>query len=108
MPQHSETRRLPYTPEQMFESLQRLKAWPDQTVIWCAHEYTASNARFTLSLDDRPETAAHAEAIFAARAGGEPTVPTTIGAERATNPFLRAADAGELARLRAAKDDFRG
>ena len=58
------------TPEQMFESLQRLKAWPDQTVIWCAHEYTASNARFTLSLDPRPETAAHAEAIFAARTRG--------------------------------------
>ena len=96
------------TPEQMFESLQRLKAWPDQTVIWCAHEYTASNARFTLSLDDRPETAAHAEAIFAARAGGEPTVPTTLGVEKRFNPFLTAGDAATFARRRAAKDVFAG
>ena len=81
------------TPEQMFDSLQRLKAWPDQTVIWCAHEYTASNARFTLSLDDRPETAAHAEAILAARERGEPTVPTTLGVEKRFNPFLTATDA---------------
>ena len=96
------------TPEQMFESLQRLKAWPDQTVIWCAHEYTASNARFTLSLDDRPETAAHAEAIFAARAGGEPTVPTTLGVEKRFNPFLTATDADQFTARRAAKDSFQG
>jgi len=96
------------TPEQMFDSLQRLKAWPDQTVIWCAHEYTASNARFTLSLDDRPEVAAHAEAIFAARERGEPTVPTTLGVEKRFNPFLTATDADQFAARRAAKDSFQG
>ena len=94
------------TAEQMFASLQRLKAWPDATVIWCAHEYTAANARFTLSLDDRPETAAHAQAIFAARERGEPTVLTTMGVEKRFNPFLTAADAEQFAARRAAKDAF--
>jgi len=96
------------TPEQMWASLQALAAWPEATVIWCAHEYTASNARFTLTLDDRPETRAHAEAIFAARARGEPTVPTTIGTERRFNPFLTAVDATQFAARRAAKDGFSG
>ncbi|HEY0926617.1 hydroxyacylglutathione hydrolase [Brevundimonas sp.] len=94
------------TPEQMWTSLQTLAAWPDETVIWCAHEYTASNARFTLSLDDRPEMQARAAGIFAARERGEPTVPTTIGSEKAFNPFLRAADAADFAARRAAKDSF--
>jgi hydroxyacylglutathione hydrolase len=92
----------------MFASLRILAAWPEATVIWCAHEYTASNARFTLSLDDRPETKAHAEAIFAARERGEPTVPTTIGTELRFNPFLRAVDVAEFAARRAAKDGFSG
>ena len=96
------------TPEQMWASLQALAAWPEATVIWCAHEYTASNARFTLTLDDRPEPRAHAEAIFAARARGEPTVPTTIGTERRFNPFLTAVDAAQFAARRAAKDGFSG
>ena len=51
---------------------------------------------------------AHAEAIFAARERGEPTVPTRVGVERAFNPFLRAADAADFAARRAAKDGFRG
>ena len=96
------------TAEQMFDSLQRLKAWPDRTVLWCAHEYTASNARFTLSLDDRPETRAHAEAIFAARERGEPTVPTRLDVELRFNPFLTATSAEEFAARRAAKDGFSG
>jgi hydroxyacylglutathione hydrolase len=96
------------TPDQMWDSLRTLAAWPEATVIWCAHEYSASNARFTLSLDDRPETHAHAEAIFAKRARGEPTVPTTIGAELRFNPFLTAADVDQFAARRAAKDGFSG
>lgn len=96
------------TPAQMWDSLRALAAWPEATVIWCAHEYTASNARFALSLDARPEMKAHAEAIFAARERGQPTVPTTIGTERRFNPFLRAADADDFAARRQAKDDFRG
>lgn len=93
---------------QMWDSLQTLAAWPPETRVWCAHEYTAANARFALSLDDRPAMRAHTEAIFAARARGEATVPTTIGAERAFNPFLRAVDVGDFAARRAAKDVFRG
>jgi len=94
------------TAAQMWNSLQTLAAWPDETVVWCAHEYTAANARFALSVDDRPEMAARAADIFAMRARGEATVPTTIRAERAFNPFLRAADAEAFAAVRAAKDVF--
>lgn len=93
-------------PRQMWRSLQTLASWPDETVIWCAHEYTASNARFALSLDDRPEMAARAAEIFAKRERGEPTVPTTIGSEKAFNPFLRAENAEAFATVRAAKDAF--
>ena len=96
------------TPEQMHASLQTLAAWPDETVVWCAHEYTAANARFALSLDDRPEMIARAQAIFAMRDRREATVPTTIGAERAFNPFMRATDAADFAARRAAKDVFAG
>ena len=92
------------TPAQMWNSLQILAGWLDETVIWCAHEYTAANARFTLSVDDRPEMAARAAEIFAMRERGEFTVPTTIGAEKAFNPFLRAGDAETFAAVRAAKD----
>ncbi|MEY4240876.1 MAG: hydroxyacylglutathione hydrolase, partial [Pseudomonadota bacterium] len=94
------------TPAQMWNSLQTLAAWPDDTVVWCAHEYTAANARFALSVDDRPEMAARAAEIFAMRERGEATVPTTIGAEKAFNPFLRAGDAETFAAVRAAKDVF--
>lgn len=96
------------TVEQMWDSLSRIRAWPETTTLYCAHEYTASNARFALSVDDRPEMRAHAEAIFAARERGDPTVPTRVGVERAFNPFLRAADAADFAARRAAKDGFKG
>ncbi|WP_374579130.1 hydroxyacylglutathione hydrolase [Phenylobacterium sp.] len=108
------------TPEQMWASLQRLAALPDDTRVYCAHEYTASNARFALSVDDDPALKARAEDIFAARERGEWTVPTTIGLEKATNPFLRAprlagrlgltgaADHEAFAAVRAAKDGFKG
>lgn len=96
------------SPEQMWDSLNRIAAWPETTTLYCAHEYTASNARFALSLDDRPEMQTHAEAIFAARERGQPTVPTTVAAERLFNPFLRAADAADFAARRAAKDGFKG
>jgi len=105
------------TAEQMWTSLKRLAALPDDTRVYCAHEYTASNARFALSVDDSPELKARAAAVFAAREKGEPTVPTTIGLEKATNPFLRAPrlapHSGEaafapFAAIRAAKDGFKG
>ena len=94
--------------EQMWASLSRLAALPEQTAVYCAHEYTAANARFALSVDDSAALKARSEAIFAAREQGLPTVPTTIALEKATNPFLRAGDAARFAALRAAKDGFRG
>jgi hydroxyacylglutathione hydrolase len=96
------------TAEQMFSSLARLKALPDETQVYCAHEYTAANARFALTVDDSPELAERARAVFAARERGEATVPTTIGLERATNPFMKAANPAVFAELRAGKDAFRG
>jgi len=97
------------TAAQMFANMQRYAALPEATRVYCAHEYTESNARFALSRapEDRALVARMA-AVRAARAEGRPTVPTDIGLERATNPFLRARDAAELAELRAAKDGFRG
>ncbi len=105
------------TPLQMWTSLQRLAALPDDTRVYCAHEYTAANARFALSVDADPAVAARAQAVFAARARGKATVPTTIGQEKATNPFLRAPRIGAspgrtddqaFAAIRAAKDVFAG
>jgi len=104
------------TAEQMWSSLSRVAGLPDATTVYCAHEYTASNARFALSVDDDPALQARAAAVFAARERGEPTVPTTIAAEKATNPFLRApllrpnaaSPAEAFAEIRAAKDSFKG
>ena len=96
------------TPEQMWTSLSRLAALPDETAVYCAHEYTASNARFALSIDDSPALTARANEVFAARERGEPTVPTTIARERPPTPSLRAGDAATFAAVRAAKDAFKG
>jgi hydroxyacylglutathione hydrolase len=82
------------TPEQMFHSLERLAALPPETRLYCGHEYTLSNGRFALKVD--PGNAALAErmrAVEALRAEGRFTLPSTIGIERETNPFLRAGDA---------------
>lgn len=88
------------TPEQMWASLSRLAAWPDETRIYCAHEYTQANAAFALSVDpDNRDLQAYAAAVDAERARGEATVPTTIGAERDANPFLRPGDAAIRRRL---------
>ncbi|MDP1630910.1 MAG: hydroxyacylglutathione hydrolase [Caulobacter sp.] len=104
------------TPQQMWTSLQRLAVLPEDVTVYCAHEYTAANARFALSVDADPALKARAEQIFAARKRGDWTVPTTIGLEKATNPFLRApllrpdiADPAEaFGAVRAAKDSFQG
>jgi hydroxyacylglutathione hydrolase len=104
------------TAQQMWTSLQKLAALPGDVTVYCAHEYTASNARFALSVDEGAALKARADQIFAARERGEWTVPTTIGLELATNPFLRApvlrpdiADPAEaFGAVRAAKDSFKG
>jgi len=97
------------TAEQMHANLQRLAALPPETRVYCAHEYTLSNARFAVTVEpENEDLRGRFAAVEAARAAGEPTVPTTIGLERATNPFMRAASAAELAERRTAKDNFRG
>jgi len=97
------------TAAQMFANMERLKALPGDTAVYCAHEYTQSNGRYARVAE--PDNIAIAERmaqVDAARAAGEATVPTTIALERATNPFMRAASIDDLAKRRAAKDDFRG
>ena len=86
--------------DQMQASLARLRALPADTVIYCAHEYTQANARFALSVDpDNAALNAYAARVDDLRSRGEPTVPTTIAAERAANPFLRWDDPGLRGRL---------
>jgi hydroxyacylglutathione hydrolase len=101
--------------EQMWNSLSRLAALPADTVVYSAHEYTLGNARFAASVDSSAELAARIRQVERTRERGQPTVPTTIGEELATNPFLRApllSSAGNevdaFAEIRAAKDNFRG
>lgn len=95
------------TAAQMFANMAKLSALPDDTAVYCAHEYTLSNANFAVTVepDNAALTTRHAE-VTAMRARGEPTIPTSIGAERATNPFMRAATVEELAARRTAKDNF--
>jgi hydroxyacylglutathione hydrolase len=108
-------------PPVMFESLKRLAALPLETTVYCGHEYTQANARFALTVD--PTNSAlkeRAAKIDRLRADGKPTLPTTIGLELSTNPFLRwhdpairrnlgmekAADVDVFAEIRKRKDVF--
>ncbi len=109
------------TPAQMWASLCKLAALPDETIVCSGHEYTQSNAKFALTVD--PDNAAlldRVAEINRARAAGEPTVPSTLALEKATNPFLRAENpaiqsllgmenadpAAAFAEIRARKDRF--
>lgn len=109
------------TPAQMWSSLQKILQWPDETRLYCAHEYTQSNARFALSVEPQNRALQERAATVARlRAAGQATVPTLLAEERATNPFLRpqsrdlratldlanAADVDVFAKTRALKDAF--
>ncbi len=109
------------TPQQMWSSLSKILSWPDDTRIYCAHEYTQSNARFALTVEPQnPQLKERAAQVARLRASGMPTVPSTLGEERATNPFLRpqsadlratiglnhAPDVDVFAKTRALKDAF--
>ncbi len=104
------------TPEQMLESLDKIAALPADTKLYSAHEYTQSNARFALHVDDSPALKERAALIDDMRANGLPTVPTTVAQEQATNPFLRASvlrpnaasRVAAFAQLRSQKDNFAG
>jgi hydroxyacylglutathione hydrolase len=79
------------TPEQMWNSLQKLKALPPSTRIYCTHEYTQTNGRFALSVEpDNSQLQQKMIEVQQLRAENKPTVPSTIEQERATNPFFRA------------------
>ena len=96
------------TADQMFANMQTLGALPDATRVYCAHEYTQSNGRYALAAEPgNAAIVARMADVDAARARGEATVPTTIGLEHATNPFMRARSVQELAERRAAKDVFK-
>ena len=95
------------TAEQMYDNMRKLEALPENTKVYCAHEYTQSNGEYALVAE--PDNFALKERmaeVLTLRARGEPTVPTTIKLERATNPFMRAATVEELAARRTAKDNF--
>jgi hydroxyacylglutathione hydrolase len=107
------------TAPQFWASLERLKALPTDTTLYCAHEYTASNAKFALHADpDNAALQSYVDEITAKRASGEWTVPMNLGRELATNPFLRADDPEMMTRwgstdavatfaaLREAKNNF--
>ncbi|MGD9809901.1 MAG: hydroxyacylglutathione hydrolase [Sphingobium sp.] len=95
------------TAAQMYANMRRFAQLEDATKAYCAHEYTLSNGRFALAMDPDNADLVHRMAqVVAVRDRGEPTVPMTIGEERATNPFMRATSVDDLARLRSAKDSF--
>ena len=81
------------TMEQMWESLAKLRALPDDAVVHCGHEYTLSNAHFAVTVDpDNEELMERVAAIEELRREGKPTVPSNLGVEKRTNPFLRPDD----------------
>lgn len=109
------------TPEMMWESLQKLLALPEETLIYCAHEYTAANADFAITVEpDNGDLRTRKSEIEKLRARNKPTIPTTIGLEKRTNPFLRpdseniretvglrdASDTEVFAEVRTRKDRF--
>ncbi len=111
------------TPDQMWASLQKLAALPDDTWVCSGHEYTTANLGFAASVDAaNPALIARMEKVKKARSEGRATVPSRLSGEKASNPFLRAShpdmkarlgmagatDAETFAKLRAMKDVFRG
>jgi hydroxyacylglutathione hydrolase len=109
------------TPAQMWDSLSKLSALPDDTTVYSGHEYTQANGKFAVTVDpDNPDLQARIRDIAEKRAQDIPTVPSSLALERATNPFLRAADpairshlnmtdspdAEVFAEIRARKDRF--
>ncbi len=107
------------TPEQFWTSLERVKALPPETMLYCAHEYTAANAKFAVHADpDNDALATYADEISDKRSRDERTVPMPLSRELDTNPFLRADDPAMQSRwggdtphetfaaLRSAKDNF--
>lgn len=86
------------TPAQMAASLENIAALPDNTLIYCAHEYTEMNLRFALAVEpENPALRQRANKVAALRAAGVPSVPSTLAEEKATNPFLRCGEPAVVA-----------
>jgi hydroxyacylglutathione hydrolase len=97
------------TAADMYAAMRKLAALPGDTRVYCGHEYTVSNGRYAVVAEpDNREARAFLERAERLRAEGRPTLPTTIAAEKGSNPFLRAGSVETLAERRAAKDSFRG
>jgi hydroxyacylglutathione hydrolase len=95
------------TPEQLHASLRQFAALPEDTRVWCAHEYTATNLAWAASVEPAdPAIGTRLKAVCEARAAGQPTIPSRIGLELRTNLFLRAADPAALAVLRSSRDHW--
>lgn len=107
------------TPAQMVESLTKLRSLPDQTRVWCAHEYTLKNLQFAVAVDpDNTDLQNRLRFVKTARQNDEATIPTWLGVEKLTNPFLRwdsfslqsafqtTDPVQTFARLRSQKDQF--
>ncbi|MFT8736503.1 MAG: hydroxyacylglutathione hydrolase [Zymomonas mobilis] len=95
------------TAEQMWQALQRFSALPPETKVYCGHEYTQDNGHFALTVDPNNQALQQrVKEVDLLRAQGKITLPTTIALEKATNPFMRAKNPEELAKLRKAKDIF--
>ena len=96
------------TAEQMHHSLQRLAALPEETALYCGHEYTLANARFAAHAEPgNAAIAARLAEVERLRSAGRITLPTSVVQERETNVFVRATNVQEFARLRTEKDSFR-
>ncbi len=94
---------------QMWTSLQKLAGLPEQTAVYCAHEYTLANLRFACAAyPHHREIANRFAEVKSLRDQQRITLPSTIAVERSTNPFLLCADAQAFAELRLQKDNFRG
>ena len=94
------------TPRPMWQGLTRLRALPDETKVFCGHEYSAANADFALSIDpDNPALIARAEHVRRLRDANQPTIPFLLGEDKAANPFLRADDPALAARFNLPPDD---
>lgn len=107
------------TPAQMVDSLSKLRSLPDNTRVWCAHEYTLSNLKFALTVDpDNADLKQRYQEVVKSRSQDQATIPAILGTEKLTNPFLRwdspalevSMDSREpvqvFARLRGKKDNF--
>jgi len=95
------------TAEQMWQSLEKFKSLPDDTYIYPGHEYTLANSAFCLAQNpDNTELKTRIKQAEQQRAQNQPTIPTTLAQEKATNPFLQAKTAKEFAQLRSLKDKF--